>query len=185
MRIYLILALLCMASCAEIQGEWVYSSLSDKRSVSLRQAQVMCDGRASNAALNAPQRSANKTLIKCTTTSYMLGTYNTSCNQTASAIDILSARIENQRVQDKAKKNSYSSCMAHNGWNATWLAKSDDSIPTGKDGDNYNYCLNSTENKLIKCQYEDGLIESKPECNCALLGGKIIKKLGGNTNVHR
>lgn len=174
MRIYLIFTLFFMTSCVATQGEWVYRKLSTKQNISLNQAQSICSGKANNSALNAPYRAADKTSINCTTTSYMQGIYNTSCDQTANAIDILSARMDNQKVQNTVRQNTYSSCMAQNGWNATWLAKFDGSTPSGKDGENYNYCLDTTENNLVKCQYKDGLIETKPECNCTLLGGKAI-----------
>ena len=152
----------------------MYRQFSGKESVSLQQAQSICTGGAGNAALSIPQRAIVNTSINCTTTSYTVGSYNTSCNQVANSMDVLSARIDNQRAQDEAMKNAYSSCMAQNGWNATWLAKSDGSVPTGESAIVYNNCLNTKENKMAECMYEDGLIETKPECNCLLLGGKVM-----------
>lgn len=152
-RLSIITLAVCSLSSCAAQKEWRYSSFQKNPEYTLSQAQSICTGYAQNISKGAGNHRAKKTLNCASDGSLGYGSWNsnTSCYTSSNPIDELAAASKNIQAKRETFNNSYTSCLAQHGWNAT-LAKV-------SSGSSENY-------QLVKCRKPDGTV----------LSNKIMKR---------
>lgn len=141
-----------VVGCAR-ENSWHHTPFSNPPLKSLEQARAICVGQANNSSYVVSNISGN---INCETNS-TFGVLNTTCGNTPS-----------KRAGLAAYNNTYSSCMASNGWNAKVISheKAVEMLPQAA----YDACLETHGNKYTLCTYGK---EKKKEklCDCRIKGG--------------
>ena len=109
-NLIVLFVVLFLAACDTTTSYWEHSPFSKIPPVSLEQAQAICKGAANNAGDEAAARTTSTT-TQCDT--YNLGgsSVQTNCRAVTDPWEDTSAR-------ERAYQNTYTSCMATNGWRA-------------------------------------------------------------------